>query len=498
MIRALGIRSIAALFGFAASIPARQLLWLSVAVCQFLAMELHGQAPGWQQLAGPGPSPRAHSSMVYVVSRDYYLLFGGFEVLNGSSTVRADTWKFQGGAWALLSPPVSPGPRANAAMAYDSHRDRVVMFGGFSSGAIGPRTTWTDTWEWDPGSETWNQVNTPAATMAFPQMAYDPERRVMVMAGHGSWTPNVPSAIMWEYSFGVWTLTPTRRPSSSYILLDFCSLVFDANRKRVLLVRHSTPSWGGLSVYEYVPQAPDLTTIVFAAPSNTRQFPQVWYDSNRSTLVVSGGNAGVNVIRADTFEIAFSGGLPISYSTVPSPERSEAASAYNARHAVALVVGGYETTSGGVQIGPTLSYAPTTHATYSNFGLGCAGSLSAPSLTAMTLPAPGSSFDISIGPVPASPGWVVLATGLSSAGSPGSLLPIDLAGYGMPGCSWWVSTELVAAIAGSGGSATYSLAIPASPLFLGLNFFQQAFVLDASAGNQAGVVTTDVGVGVVR
>ena len=47
--------------------------------------------------------------------------------------------------WEQESPTVSPTARVWAASAYDSNRDRVVVFGGSSNGS----PNLDDTWEWD-------------------------------------------------------------------------------------------------------------------------------------------------------------------------------------------------------------------------------------------------------------------------------------------------------------------------------------------------------------
>src|SRR5438874_3914689 len=67
-----------------------------------------------------------------------------------------DTWEWDGTDWIQKTPATSPPPRECHAMAYDSTRERVVLFGGTDgSGFLG------DTWEWD-GTD-WIQ-KTPATS----------------------------------------------------------------------------------------------------------------------------------------------------------------------------------------------------------------------------------------------------------------------------------------------------------------------------------------------
>lgn len=90
-------------------------------------------------------------------------------------------------------------------------------------------------------------------------------------------------------------------------------------------------------------------------------------------------------------------------------------------------------------------------------------------------------------------GAVFLLTGFSRSASPFGSLPFDLTPYGAPGCLVRVSPDAVALLLHSSGTVPYSIAIPAGPAFLGLDLFQQAIVLDASAGNALGAVVSHAG-----
>ena len=77
--------------------------------------------------------------------------------------------------------PANPPARDAHAMAYDSARGRVVMFGGYDGGVFG------DTWEWDGNN--WRRrtpLSSPAARSA-PALAYDSARgRVVLFGGRDS------------------------------------------------------------------------------------------------------------------------------------------------------------------------------------------------------------------------------------------------------------------------------------------------------------------------
>src|SRR5262249_32387785 len=89
----------------------------------------------WELVSSTGPDPRTVPAMTYDTVRKKVVLFGGNRVLFGKSpdekTFLSDTWEWDGHNWHELN--VSgPPPRAEAAIAFDSFRGRVVLFGGYN------------------------------------------------------------------------------------------------------------------------------------------------------------------------------------------------------------------------------------------------------------------------------------------------------------------------------------------------------------------------------
>src|SRR5262249_25399478 len=83
------------------------------------------------------PSRRDQSAAAFDSTRQRMVLFGG----QWGPTVFADTWEWDGANWAQRSAGLQPAPRYDAAMAYDSARGRTVMF----SGVVGSSPT-NETW----------------------------------------------------------------------------------------------------------------------------------------------------------------------------------------------------------------------------------------------------------------------------------------------------------------------------------------------------------------
>ena len=74
------------------------------------------------------PQVRWNSPLAYDSSRGRVVMFGGTD--SSASRNLADTWEWDGTNWIQRAPATSPTARAGHAMAYDSIRGRVVLFGG--------------------------------------------------------------------------------------------------------------------------------------------------------------------------------------------------------------------------------------------------------------------------------------------------------------------------------------------------------------------------------
>lgn len=138
-------------------------------------------ADKWTRITDDGPSPRTFPCMV--MADNYVLLFGGNAVLFGSDKnpihCLDDTWKFQYGAWKELAVNIHPDARAEAAVAYNPSRKKVVLFGGRKAGG-----KWVagDTWEFDGNK--WNQVGTQGPTPGSGAiMVYDAQLKQIVLLG---------------------------------------------------------------------------------------------------------------------------------------------------------------------------------------------------------------------------------------------------------------------------------------------------------------------------
>lgn len=126
------------------------------------------------------PGYRSSVQLAYDSQRGRVVLFGGRTTTELFITPpRGDTWEWDGQRWHRMNPRHSPSPRTGHAMAFDSARGRVILYGGQGRSGAGL----DDTWTWD-GID-WQQVTTPA-TAGFRYehgMVYDAARDRMVVFG---------------------------------------------------------------------------------------------------------------------------------------------------------------------------------------------------------------------------------------------------------------------------------------------------------------------------
>ena len=84
----------------------------------------------WMQPAvGAAPPDRAWAGLAFDVLRGRVLMFGGARSLGGSSNYRSDTWALDGAGWSQAMPLRSPPAAAEATLAFDPGRQRVVLEG---------------------------------------------------------------------------------------------------------------------------------------------------------------------------------------------------------------------------------------------------------------------------------------------------------------------------------------------------------------------------------
>ncbi len=159
------------------------------------------------------------------VGLDKLWIFGG-SLGNNTAFTANDLWAFDPvtGLLTQLIPDGAAGAptqRGRAAIAWNPVNSKLTVFGGNTRGGAsgaGTATLLNDTWEYDPGTNTWANV-TPVAGSPSPRqyasMAYDPITGGLVMFG-GETSLTTPPAYTnetWLWLAGNWSLlSPATSP----------------------------------------------------------------------------------------------------------------------------------------------------------------------------------------------------------------------------------------------------------------------------------------------
>jgi IPT/TIG domain-containing protein len=233
------------------------------------------------------------------------LVFGGF---GSGAAAGGETWQWDGAGWTRLTPPASPPARWGHAMAWDSARSRLVLFGGADFAG----TPLADTWEFD--GSTWMQrftATTPVVHNDYT-MTFDASRGVAVLVAS---TPTRFGATLdvWEYDGNDWAHRPaTPAPLSR----EFFSLAYDPVRRRTVM-------FGGLDVFEMNDTWEwDGAAWTLALPPRMppiRHGAAMTYDPSSGVIVLFGGENGwesAGLPKNDTW--AWDG---IDWREIPTPTR---------------------------------------------------------------------------------------------------------------------------------------------------------------------------------
>jgi hypothetical protein len=209
------------------------------------------------------------------------------------------------------------------------------------------------------------------------------------------------------------------------------------------------------------------------------------YDTARGRVVLHGG---ASLSQSETWEWDGSNWLRRVTPQIP-PRRFDNSLAYDAVRGRMVMFGG-SGNSLSMPSSDTWEYGPTHTAAMSPLGSGCPGSTGIPELTTTQdrLPWIGTPLPLQLTRVP-SITMAILFIGAYNSTWNGVPLPLDLGTMGMPGCSLWVSGEILVPVAIAGGRGTATIPIPLDTALLSGRFFSQGFVIDPSA-NSVGISTS--------
>jgi len=207
---------------------------------------------------------------------------------SGATTYRLDTWTWSGTAWTNAGL-FQPGARARHAMAYDSARNRTVVFGGIGSSGL-----YSDTWEWN--NTAWSQVNVsgPSARESFA-MVYDAARGVVTLFGGLDGSPAL-LGDTWTYNGTAWTqLSPGTSPSAR----KGHSMTYDSVRQVVVLFGGEDAGGKQADTWEW--NGTTWTQVTTASAPTARSYHATAFDPVNNKVLLFGGSDSGNVVQGDTW-----------------------------------------------------------------------------------------------------------------------------------------------------------------------------------------------------
>ena len=176
---------------------------------------------GWHRRDVRGPAPRAEAAMAYDRRRGRVVLFGGYVRTPDGRTRLGDTWEWDGERWEEKVAS-GPPPRNGGALAFDERRGRLVLSGG------PPAFVTPETWEWD--GRAWRAFPPPHPSARFNPVMVSHDG-IGALVRFGGWTGTERAADTWLLTGDGWhELTIPGPPPRNH-----SGMAYDARRQRIVL-----------------------------------------------------------------------------------------------------------------------------------------------------------------------------------------------------------------------------------------------------------------------
>jgi hypothetical protein len=260
------------------------LVFFSVICAAAWVSTLAQPRPQWRKIETTQVAPGRYSfSLAYDTHRNRAVMFGGGSRWRPEDLQwygENDTWEWDGQTWSHIHPSDSPPPRLFAGMAYDEKRGVTVLYGGAHLGI-----DYNDTWEWN--GQNWTQrtpAHNPGPRERF-QMIYDPKRGQVIFYGGlvTGKTNNITSDTWYSDAWG-WDGTDwTQIPIISGLKLCCYGATYDPLRGAPLLFNEA-----GLHVWT----GNQFVTPSLAFSPRGRSQGALAYDPSHQVVISFGGDKG--------------------------------------------------------------------------------------------------------------------------------------------------------------------------------------------------------------
>jgi hypothetical protein len=167
----------------------------------------------WSRLVPTSPAGRVAAAMAWDSAKQEVVLYGGYDPTG--PLYYTDTWTFVGGVWTPHVTKKDPGPLVYAMMSDDPTDGYVVLFGGVRPNGTSPCGTWAFT-----GAK-WTEVVSACASQPVPRyaggMTFDAAAGYVILfsGANASYGSNFTET--WAYAHGAWTsLYPSASPPDTF------------------------------------------------------------------------------------------------------------------------------------------------------------------------------------------------------------------------------------------------------------------------------------------
>ena len=247
----------------------------------------------WTLIAAGSDDPVVGNepTIAYDSNRNRAVLFGGQDATTGIPI--NDTWELDNGVWSHLAPAHAPSPRNGGGMAYDASRGVVVLFGGNADGVFQ-----NDTWTWD-GTD-WTQlspVTSPSGRSAYHQMEFDATTNNVLLFGGSTGGQMLGDTWIWDGAN--WT---QQTPNTSPPARTRSAMVYDAVHEQIVMFSGLFQT--GFDNDTWVWSGSDWTKLSPANSPSQRGDHAMAYDAGNARIVLYGGNDVTNHdgAKSDTWQ----------------------------------------------------------------------------------------------------------------------------------------------------------------------------------------------------
>lgn len=257
-----------------------------------LVMYLERESSSAWMAGPPLPAGRRRHAMAYDEERRQLVVFGGEVGAAVVDTTLVLDVATPGSSWITKFPVTRPPARVLAAMAYDSSQRFVVLHGGNDPSLAG-NPFYRDTWYWN--GDSWAQGASGPLERTSHAMAYDSRRgQVYVFGGrsNGAFLGD-----LWALNHNAWSQVTAVGPGAR----DAFGMVYDYARERLVVTSGGDPAGRKLDdVWEF-----DGTSWLRRANTGRGRVEfAIAYDGDFHDSIMTGGHDASGTSHKDTWRYA--------------------------------------------------------------------------------------------------------------------------------------------------------------------------------------------------